>query len=94
VELKIKYLTLTGCTLPLHAMHHWPNYILAILSSFAIKCAEDNLSNLHINIEGLSPEMKFSKSKSHGSDVGCLCYILDLRVKTNPKGSSKWEPRA
>eukprot|EP00804_Cyclotella_cryptica_P006358 CCRYP_010171-RA/>CCRYP_010171-RA protein AED:0.34 eAED:0.25 QI:0/0/0/1/0/0/2/0/539 len=47
VERKIKDLTLTARTLLLHAMRFWPKYISQILWPFAIKCAEDRISNLH-----------------------------------------------
>ena len=52
VERKIKDLTLTGCTLLLHAMQYWPEYISQILWPFAIKCAEDRIRNLHVDIDG------------------------------------------
>jgi hypothetical protein len=92
VERKIKDLTLTGRTLLLHAMRYWPEYISQILWPIAIKCAEDRIRNLHIDIDGLTVEMKFSNSPSATVDLrnfhtfGCPCYILDSRVQSNPKG--------
>ena len=100
VERKIKDLILTACTLLLHAMRFCPEYISQILWPFAIKCAEDRISNLLIDIDGLTAEMKFSNSPSATVDLrnfhtfGCPCYILDSRVQSNPKGLPKWEPRA
>ena len=100
VERKIKDLTLTARTLLLHAMRYWPEYITQILWPFALKCAEDRLNNLHVDIDGQTAEMRFSKSPTASVDLrnfhsfGCPCYILDARVQGNPKGLPKWEPRA
>jgi hypothetical protein len=43
---KIKELTLGAWTLLLHAKRMLPEYILAILWPFALKCAKDRLNNL------------------------------------------------
>ena len=100
VERKIKDLTLTARTLLLHAMRFWPEYISQILWPFAIKCAEDRINNLQIDLSGLTAEMRFSDSPTATIDLrnyhtfGCPCYILDSRVQSNPKGLPKWEPRA
>ena len=100
VERKIKDLTLTARTLLLHAQRHWPEYISQILWPFAIKCAAHRINNLHIDLDGLTPEMRFSQSPTATVDLrnfhtfGCPCYILDSRAQTDPKGVPKWEPRA
>ena len=100
VERKIKDLTLTGRTLLLHAIRHWPEYMSQILWPFAVKCAEDRLNNLQIDLQGLTAEMKFAKSLTASVDLrnfhtfGCPCYIPDARVQTDPKGLPKWEPRS
>jgi hypothetical protein len=75
-------------------------YISIILWPFAIKCAEDWIHNLHVDIDGLTAEMRFSNSPIATVDLrnfhtfGCPCYILDSRVQSNPKGLPTWEPRA
>ena len=100
VERKIKDLTLTGRTLLLHAMRYWPEYISQILWPFAVKCAEDRINNLQVDLNGMTAEMRFSDSPTSKIDLrnyhtfGCPCYILDSRVQSNPKGLPKWEPRA
>lgn len=83
VERTIKDLTLTTCTLILHEIRYWPEYMSHILWPFAVKCAEDRIINLHVDIEGLTAEMKFLNSPSATEDLryfhtfGCPCYILD-----------------
>ncbi|KAL7517084.1 hypothetical protein ACHAWX_002035 [Stephanocyclus meneghinianus] len=57
----IKYLALTRHTLLLHAIRFWPEYISQILWPFAIKCAENRINILHIDIEGLTPEMRLKQ---------------------------------
>jgi hypothetical protein len=100
VERKIKDLTLTARTLLLHAMRYWPEYISQILWPFAIKCAEDRINNLQVDIDGKTAEMRFADSPTAKVDLknfhtfGCPCCILDSRVQSNPKGLPKWEPRA
>ncbi|KAL7505265.1 LOW QUALITY PROTEIN: hypothetical protein ACHAXN_002766, partial [Cyclotella atomus] len=100
VERKIKDLTLPSRTLLLHAMRYWPKYISQILWPFAVKCAEDRINNLHVDVDGMTAEMRFADSPTAKVDLrnfhtfGCPCYILDSRVQSNPKGLPKWEPRA
>ena len=99
-ERKIKDVTLISRTLLLHAMRYWPEYATIMMWPFAAKCARDRLNNLHVNLDGESPDMRFSNSKSvnvqlaHYHVFGCPVYILDARLQSNPKGVPKWEPRS
>ena len=99
-ERKIKDVTLISRTLLLHAMRFWPEYINQMLWSFAAKCAQDRMNNLHINLDGETPDMRFSGVKKVNVQVrqyhtfGCPVYILDSRLQSNPKGVPKWEPRS
>ena len=74
---------------------YWPEYITQILWPFVLKRAEDQINNLHIDINGQTAEMRFSKSPTatvdlqHFHSFGCPCYILDARVQGNPKGLRK-----
>ena len=67
---------------------------------FAAKCVEEHINNLHVNLDGESPDMLFSSAKAvnvqlrHHHTFGCPVYILDSRLQTNPKGVPKWEPRS
>ena len=53
---------------------------------------------MDLNLE--TPDMRFSITKAvnvqlnHYHTFGCLVYILDSRLQTNPKGVPKWEPRS
>ena len=99
-ERKIKDVTLIGRTLLLHAMRYWPEYITIMMWPFAAKCAQERMNNLHVNMDGESPDMLFSDTKAvnvqlkHYHTFGCPVYILDSRLQSNPKGVPKWEPRS
>jgi len=62
---------------------------------FAAKCAQERMNNLHVNMDGESPDMLFSDTKAvnvqlkHYHTFGCPVYILDSRLQTNPKGVPK-----
>ena len=55
VERKIKDITLSARTILLHAQHYWPEYITTMLWPLAVKCVEDRINNLTINISGTTP---------------------------------------
>ena len=59
-EAKRKHLTLTSRTMLLHAQRLWPEYISTMLWPFALLAAADHINNIHVDINGLTPEMKFS----------------------------------
>ena len=59
-ENSIKQLALTSRTLLLHAQRHWPEYISTMLWPYALLAAADRLNNLHVDMDGRTPEMKFS----------------------------------
>jgi hypothetical protein len=99
-ERKIKDVTLISRTILLHAMRYWPEYVTQMMWPFAAMCAQERMNNLHINLDGESPDMRFSNVKAvnvqlkHYHTFGCPVYILDSRLQTNPKGVPKWEPRS
>ena len=85
-ESKIKHFTLADRTMLLHSLRHWPEYITTILWQFTLRVAVDRMNNLHIDIEGNSPEMKISKVSGGTTRLvnfhtfGCPVYVLDSRV--------------
>ena len=60
-EAKTKQLTLPSRTMLLHAQRLWPEYILAMLWSFALLAVADCMNNMHVDSNWLTPEMKFPK---------------------------------
>ena len=58
----IKDLTLSSRTLVLHAQSHWPEYITTMFWTFDLVAAADRMNNLHIDMHGQTPEMKFSNT--------------------------------
>ncbi len=58
------------------------------------------MNQLTVDLSGKTPEMAFldiSPATLWLCDChtwGCLCFILDSRLQTNPKGAPNWEPRA
>ena len=100
-ENTIKQLTLTARTLLLHAQRYWPEYISSMLWTFALLAAADRMNNLHIDMNGETPEMKFSAASgvttrpTNFHTFGCPVYVLDARLQdAGGPGVPKWEPRA
>ena len=100
-EAKIKQLTLAARTMLLHAQRYWPEYITTMLWPFALLAAADRVNNLHIDIEGQTPDMKFSKTAGmstrvqHFHTFGCPVYVLDARLQdAGGAGPPKWDPRS
>ena len=100
-ESKIKQLTLSSRTMLLHAQRHWPEYITTMLWPFALLAAADRMNHLHIDINGVTPEMKFSQvtgsstKLKHFHTFGCPVYVLDARLQDSGGGGPpKWDPRA
>ncbi|KAL7542835.1 hypothetical protein ACHAWF_007262 [Thalassiosira exigua] len=98
-ENSIKQLTLTSRTLLLHAQRHWLEYISTRLWPLALLAAANRLNNLHVDLDGMTPEMKFSGTAGtstrlkHFHTFGCPCYILDSRLQdTGTPGPPKWDP--
>jgi hypothetical protein len=71
-----------------------------MLWPFALKAAADILNTLSVDLEGKTPDMKFSGAPAahirakNFHTFGCLCCILDSQLQENPKGVPKWEPRS
>ena len=68
---------------------------------FALLAATDCLNNLHIDLNGQTPEMKFSNVAGASTRLGnvhtfgCPVYILDSRLQdAGGAGPPKWEPRS
>ena len=58
----IKDLTLYSRTLVLHAQRHWPENITTMFWPFSLVAAADRMNNLHVDMHGQTPEMKFSNT--------------------------------
>ena len=63
--------------------------------------AADRMNNLHVDMHGQTPEMKFSNTIGsstrliHFHMFGCPVYILDARLQSvGGGGPPKWDPRA
>ena len=71
-----------------------------MLWPFALKAAQDRLNQINVNLDGKTPDMRFSGVAANNIRLrdfhtfGCPCYVLDSRLQTNPKGVPKWDPRA
>ena len=68
---------------------------------FALLVAADRMNNLHIDLHGLTPEMKFSKTTGESTRLsnfhtfGCPVYVLDARLQdAGGAGAPKWDPRS
>ena len=81
----IKDLTFSSQNLVLHAQRHWAEYITDMFWPFALVLAADRMNNLHVDMHGQTPEMKFSNTIGlstrliHFHTFGCPVYILDAR---------------
>jgi len=86
VKRVIKDLTLTTRTLLLHAKRHWPEMITTMLWPMALKAAEERLNILSLDMDGQTPQSKWS-----GDDCqifvkdfhtwGCPVFVLDGRLQ-------------
>ena len=88
-------------TLVLHAQRHWPEHITNMFWPFYLFAAADRINNLHVDMHGQTPEMKFSNTigsstrMSHFHTFGFPVYILDTRLQSvGGGGPPKWDPRA
>ena len=95
----IKDLTLSSRTLVLHAQRHWTEYITTMFWPFSLVAAADIMNNIHIDMHGQTPEMKFSNTigsstrLSYFHTFGCPVYILDARLQSVfVGGPPKWYP--
>ena len=99
-ENAIKQLTLISRTLLVHSQRYWPEYITTMLWPFALKAAQDRINQLNMNLDGKTPDMRFSGVAAHYINLkdfhtfGCPCYVLDSHLQKNSKGVPKWKPRA
>ena len=97
----IKDLTLSSRTLVLNAQCHWPEYITIMFWPYALVASADRMNNLHVDMNGKTPEMKFSNTigsstcLSNFHTFGYPVYILDARLQSDGgTDPPKWEPRA
>ena len=95
----IKDLNLFLHNLVLHAQRFWPEYITTMLWPFALVASADKMNNLHVDMNGKTPEMKFSDSigsTTRLSNFHNFCYpvyILDSRLQSVGEGGpTKWDP--
>ena len=82
----IKQLTLISRTLLVHAQGLWPKYITTMLWPYALKAAQDRMNQLNVNLDGQTPDMKFSGVASKHLRMRdfhtqrCPCYIHNSRL--------------
>ena len=94
-ENKIKQLTLISQTLLVHVQNHWPKYISTMLWPFALKAAQDRLNQLDVNLDGTTPDMRFSAVAAKNLRLrdfhtfGCPCYVINSHLQKHPKGVPK-----
>ena len=69
--------------------------------TFALVSAADRMNNIHVDMHGQTPEMKFSNTIGsstrliHFHTFGCPVYIMDARLQSvGGGGPPKWDPRA
>ena len=86
-------------TLVLHAQRHWLVCITTMFWPFALVAAADIMNNLHVDMHGQTPEMKFSNTigsstrLSHFHTFVCPVYILDARLQSvGGRVPPKWDP--
>ena len=72
-----------------------------MLWPLALLAAAERINNLHIDLNGSTLEMKFSKVAGSSTRIknyhtfGCPCYILDARLQdAGGAGPPKWDPRS
>jgi hypothetical protein len=98
-ERGIKEITLSGRTMLLHAIRHWPEMVSTILWPFALKAACERMNKLCINDDGVSPESMLA-SVPNSVQIqdfhtwGCPVYILDAGLQSGSIGPPKWDPRS
>ena len=62
-----------------------------MLWPFALKAAQYRLNQLNVNLDETNPDMIFSGVAAKNTRLrdfhtfGCLCYVIDSRLQTNPK---------
>ena len=83
----------------LHAQRHWPEFITTMFWPFDLVAVADRINNLHVNMNGQTPEMKFSDTigsttpLSNFHTFGCPVSILDARLQSvGGAGPHKWDP--
>ena len=55
----IKDLTFSSLNLVLRAQRFWPEYITTMIWHFALVVSVDKMNNLHVDMNGKTPEMNF-----------------------------------
>ena len=83
----------------LHSQRYWPEYITTMLWPFSLVASTDRMNNLYVDMNGKTPEMKFSDTivsttrLSNFHTFGCPVYILDARLQiVGGRGPPKWDP--
>ena len=89
VENKNKMLTLTGRTLLLIGIRHWPEIIDSMFWPFAMKAAAERHNTLSINAQNETPSYLLHDVKVKSIPVKsfhtlfCSVYILDARARSD-----------
>ena len=94
----IKDLTLSSRTLVIYAQCYWPEYITTMLWPFALVVSAYIINNLHVDMNGKIPLMKFSYTigsttrLSNFHAFGFPVYIFDARLQSvGGGGPHKWD---
>ena len=98
-EASVKISTLGARTLLLHAQRLWPEAITTMLWLFALLEHVCTMNHYFLDENGKSAYMKFANVDSapeigNQHPWGCLVYVLESKLQSDPKGLPKWEPRS
>ena len=100
IENKNKMLTLSGQTLLLHAIRHWPEMIDSMFWPFKMKAAAERHNSLLVNSKNQTPSSVLFNVELEAISVKtfhtlfCLVCVLDSRAQSKGGPSPpKWEPR-
>ena len=83
----------------IHAQRYWSEYITTTSWTFDLVASADRMNNLHVEMNGKTPEMKISDTigsttrQSNIHTFGFPVYILDARLQSvGGVGAPKWDP--
>ena len=88
IENKNKMLTLSGSTLLLHGIRHWPEMIDSMFWPFAMKAAAERHNTLSVNAQNETPSSLIHDVNIESIPVKsfhalfCPVYILDARAQS------------
>ena len=93
-------LNISGQTLLLHSISHWPEMIDSIFWPFAMKAAAERHNSLSVNDKNQTPSSVLYNVELEEIPVKnfhtlfCPVYVLDSRLQSaGGPGPPKWEPQ-